>query len=91
MLGFKPRVGISRPFIRSLTETLLRQTTLPIIAVRRPARGSLSHRIIVPIVDDVLSKLAVNEALGSGRRFHSTLVFCSLITSAPAKRPRAML
>jgi nucleotide-binding universal stress UspA family protein len=82
MLGFKPRVGILRPFIRSLTETLLRQTTIPIIAVRRPARGYLSHRIIVPIVDDVLSKLAVNEAIGIARRFHSTLVFCSLITSA---------
>ncbi len=82
MLGFKPRVGILRPFIRSLTETLLIQTTIPIVAVRRPARGYLTHRIIVPIVDDVLSQLAVNEAIGIAQRFTSTLVFCSLITSA---------
>jgi nucleotide-binding universal stress UspA family protein len=82
MLGFKPRVGILRPFIRSLTESLLTQTTIPIIAVRRPARGYLTHRIIVPIVDDVLSQLAVNEAIGIARRFHSTLVFCSLISDA---------
>jgi len=58
------------------------QTTIPIIAVRRPARGYLTHRIIVPIVDDLLSQLAVNEAIGIARRFHSTLVFCSLITRA---------
>lgn len=82
MLGFKPRVGILRPFIRTLTETLLVQTTIPIVAVRRPSRGFLTHRIIVPIVDDVLSQLAVNEAIGIAQRFHSTLVFCSLITKA---------
>ena len=82
MLGFKPRVGILRPFIRSLTETLLVQTTIPIVAVRRPARGYLTHRIIVPIVDDELSHLAVNEAIGIARRFASTLIFCSLITNA---------
>jgi nucleotide-binding universal stress UspA family protein len=82
MLGFKPRVGILRPFIRSLTHTLLTQTTIPIIALRRPARGYLTHRIIVPIVDDVLSQVAVKEAVGIAQRFHSTLVFCSLITSA---------
>jgi nucleotide-binding universal stress UspA family protein len=35
----------------------------------------------VPIVDDELSQLAVNEAIGIAQRFHSTLVFCSLITS----------
>ena len=82
MLGLRPRVGILRPFIRGLTEALLIQTTIPIVAVRRPSRGYLTHRIIVPIVDDLLSQLAVNEAINIARRFHSTLVFCSLITRA---------
>jgi len=81
MIGVAPRVGFLRPFIRSLAERILLETTLPLIAVRRPARGFLYRRIIVPIVDDPLSGIAVEHAVAQALRFQSTLVFCSLIGS----------
>jgi nucleotide-binding universal stress UspA family protein len=79
MIGVAPRVGFLRPFIRSLAERILLETTLPLVAVRRPARGFLSRRIIVPIVDDPLSGVAVEHAVAQALRFQSTLVLCSLI------------
>jgi nucleotide-binding universal stress UspA family protein len=78
VLGLAPRIGILRPFIRSLAEEILRETTIPLLAVRRPARGKLNRRILVPIVDDELSHLGVSYALELARNFRSSLFFCSV-------------
>jgi nucleotide-binding universal stress UspA family protein len=78
VLGLAPRVGILRPFIRSLAEEILRETTIPLLAVRRPARGKLNRRILVPIVDDELSRLGVSYAVDLAKSFRSALFFCTV-------------
>lgn len=78
VLGLAPRVGILRPFIRSLAEEILRETTIPLLAVRRPARGRLNRRILVPIVDDDLSQLGVTYAIELAKNFRSSLFFCTV-------------
>jgi nucleotide-binding universal stress UspA family protein len=78
ILGLAPRIGILRPFIRSLAEEILRETTIPLLAVRRPARGKLNRRILVPIVDDDLSHLAVTYAVALAQNFRSSLFFCTV-------------
>lgn len=78
VLGIKPRIGFLRPFMRSLAEEVLRETMIPLCVVRRPARGRLSRRILVPIVDDDLSDIAVRYATGLARNFRSTLYFCAV-------------
>jgi nucleotide-binding universal stress UspA family protein len=82
MIGLAPRIGILRPFMRSLAEGVLCETTIPLCVVRRPARGILTHRILVPIVDDALGRLAVGEAIRIALQFKSALVFCSLANGA---------
>ena len=78
MLGVAPRVGILRPFIRNIAEAILKETTIPVCCVRRPTRGFLTHRIIVPIVNDVLAAIAVAEAIKIALKFNSTLIFLQL-------------
>ncbi len=78
MIGLEPRIGILRPFVRSLAESILRETSIPLCVMRRPARGVLTRRIIVPIVDDALAQLAIDEAIKIATLFGSTLLFCSL-------------
>ena len=76
VLGVKPRIGLLRPFMRSLAQEVLRETMIPLCVVRRPARGRLSRRVLVPIVTDDLSQTAVEFATTLGRNFRSTLLFC---------------
>jgi nucleotide-binding universal stress UspA family protein len=78
VLGLAPRIGILRPFIRSLVEEVLRETTIPLCVVRRPARGKLNRRILLPIVDDELSHLGVTYGISLAQNFRSTLVFCTV-------------
>jgi nucleotide-binding universal stress UspA family protein len=78
VLGLEPRIGILRPFIRTLAEEVLRETMIPLCVVRRPARGRLNRRILVPIVDDELSHVGVMYALLLARNFRSSLLFCSV-------------
>jgi nucleotide-binding universal stress UspA family protein len=88
VLGLAPRVGILRPFMRSLAEEVLRETTIPLCVVRRPARGKLNRRILVPIVDDELSQLAVTYAISLAQNFRSALLFCTV--QPPAGEREAM-
>jgi nucleotide-binding universal stress UspA family protein len=78
VLGLEPRIGILRPFIRTLAEEVLRETTIPLLVVRRPARGKLNRRILVPIVDDELSHLGVTYAVSLAQNFRSSLLFCTV-------------
>jgi nucleotide-binding universal stress UspA family protein len=82
LMGIVPRIGILRPFVRNLVEGVLALSTTPLCAVRRPTRGFLTHRILVPIVFDALGKLAVDAAIGIAQQFKSTLVFCSIATGS---------
>jgi nucleotide-binding universal stress UspA family protein len=84
MMGLAPRIGILRPFMRNLAEGVLAQTTIPLCIVRRPTRGILTHRILVPIAGDELGRIAIDEAIRIAQQFKSTLVFCSL--AAPGNR-----
>ncbi len=78
MLGLEPRIGFFRPFIRTLAEEVLRETMIPLCVVRRPARGKLNRRILVPIVDDELSHLGVLYALRLALNFRSAVLFCTV-------------
>lgn len=78
VLGLAPRLGVLRPFIRSLAEKLLLETTIPLCVVRRPTRGTLNRRILVPIVDDELSHMGVTYALRLARDFRSKLFFLAI-------------
>lgn len=86
VLGLAPRVGILRPFMRNLAEEILRETTIPLCVVRRPARGKLNRRILVPIVDDELSHLGVLYAIELAKNFRSTLFFCT-VEGGSGERP----
>jgi nucleotide-binding universal stress UspA family protein len=91
MLGLEPRIGILRPFIRSLVGEVLRETTIPLCVVRRPARGKLNRRILVPIVDDELSHLGVTYAIALARGFRSALIFCCIEPDRDRSEGRAAL
>ncbi len=78
VLGAEPRVGLLRPFMRGLAHGILRETTIPLCVVRRPAIGYLARKILVPIVDDALSRIAIDYALTLARNFASKLLFCTL-------------
>ena len=82
VLGVAPRVGILRPFMQSLAHEILVKTTIPLCVMRRPAIGRLSHRILVPIVDDALSRHAIDYAITLAQDFKSTLLFCTLAESS---------
>lgn len=84
-LGIEPRVGFLRPFMRTLAHEILRHTTIPLCVMRRPAVGRLSHRILVPIVDDALSRVAIAYARELARNFDSTLLFCTLDESVATR------
>ncbi len=81
VLGVAPRVGLLRPFMQSLAHEILIKTTIPLCVMRRPALGRLSHRMLVPIVDDALSRYAIDYAITLAQNFHSTLLFCTLAGS----------
>lgn len=91
VLGVKPRIGLLRPFIRSLAEGVLRETMIPLCLVRRPARGMLSRRILVPIVGDELSEVAVRFAAELAANFRSTLFFCSVESAEDERAARPAL
>ncbi len=88
VLGVAPRVGFLRPFMQSLAHGVLRETTIPLCIVRRPAIGKLSRKILVPIVDDALSRIALDYAVTLARNFTSSLLFCALDEDA-AMQPAA--
>ncbi len=64
--------------MRSLAHEILKQSTIPLWIMRRAAIGRLSHKILVPIVDDALSRVAIAYAHDVARNFESTLLFCTL-------------
>jgi nucleotide-binding universal stress UspA family protein len=78
LLGMAPRFALLRPFLRSLAEELLLETTIPLCVVRGPTRGTLNRRILVPIVDDDVSHMGVTYALRLGRDFRSKLIFLAI-------------
>jgi nucleotide-binding universal stress UspA family protein len=81
MMGLAPRVGILRPFMRSLAERILRETDIPLCAMRRPARKKLSRRILVPLVNDETTEVAVDHAISLAVTLKATLVFCTVETN----------
>jgi nucleotide-binding universal stress UspA family protein len=77
-MGTHARTGIMRALNRSIAEEVLRRTTTPLCVVRRPATGKIHHRILVPVVDDDLSGMAVRYATGFAHAFGSCLLFCTI-------------
>jgi nucleotide-binding universal stress UspA family protein len=77
-MGTHARTGIMRALNRSIAEEVLRRTTTPLCVVRRPATGQIHHRVLVPVVDDDLSGMAVRYATAFAHAFGSRLLFCTI-------------
>ena len=88
VMGLAPRTGILRPFMRNIALGILLETSVPLCVVRRPARGFLRRRILVPIADDELADTAILAAIDMAQQFHSTLIFCSLANEAEQRFAR---
>ena len=82
VMGTHARTGITRALIRSIAEGVLRQTTTPLCIVRRQPVGERHKRMLVPVVDDDLSTLAIEFATQAAGSLGSRLLFCT-VDSAP--------
>ena len=78
MMGLAPKVGILRPFMRSIAEEILRNTKIPLLIMRRPARGYLTRRILVPLVNNDLCRIAIAHSIDIALQFRAVLIFCSV-------------
>jgi nucleotide-binding universal stress UspA family protein len=78
MMGLAPKVGILRPFMRSIAEEILRGTKIPLLIMRRPARGYLTRRTLVPLVNNELGRIAIAQAIDIALQFRAALIFCSV-------------
>jgi nucleotide-binding universal stress UspA family protein len=90
-MGTHARTGLMRALNRSIAEEVLRRTTTPLCVVRRPAIGKIHHRILVPIVDDDLSAMAVRYATELARAFGSRLLFCTVEDTRAASESKAFI
>jgi nucleotide-binding universal stress UspA family protein len=79
--GQNPRQSMFNPFMGSIVEQVLRKSNVPLCAVRRPARGYLNHRLLVPIADDDLRDSATAYAVDLAREHGSTICFCTVAAS----------
>lgn len=84
IMGTHARTGISRALNRSIAETVLRNTTTPLCIVRQPI-GERHRRILVPVVDDDLSSLAIDYATQAAQSIGSNLLFCTIDSAPTAK------
>lgn len=82
MVGQTPRQSRFNPFMSGIVEQILRKSTVPLCAVRRPARGYLNHRILVPLADDDLRESAVSYAVELAGAQGSTICFCTVSSSS---------
>jgi nucleotide-binding universal stress UspA family protein len=91
VIGTHGRTGIMRAITRSIAEEVLRQTTMPLCVVRRPAIGKIYNRVLAPITDDELWRDAVAYTTKLVRAFESSLLFCTVETSPDQKADIALL
>lgn len=78
VMGTAGRTGLMRALSRSIAEEILRRTTTPLCVVRRPVTREIHHRMLVPVVDDILSAMAISYAIDLGRAFGMRLLFCTI-------------
>jgi nucleotide-binding universal stress UspA family protein len=82
VLGRHADPPLIRLLTRNIVDEVLRTTTIPLCVVRRPRTGNIYHRILVPVVDDDLSRIATAYATSLAKTFGSTLLFCTIGGSA---------
>jgi nucleotide-binding universal stress UspA family protein len=90
VMGTHARTGITRALSRSIAESVLRQTTTPLCIVRKQPVGERYRRILVPVVDDDLSRFAIEFATESARSLGSRILFCT-VDSSPTKKTEEYL
>jgi nucleotide-binding universal stress UspA family protein len=79
MLGRHPDPPLMRLLTRNIVDEVLRTTTIPLCAVRRPRIGRVYGRVMVPVVeDDALARAATDYACALAKAFGSTLLFCTI-------------
>ena len=77
VLGRHPDPPLIRLLTRNIVDEVLRTTTIPLCVVRRQRTGTIYNRILVPVVDDDLSRIATAYATGLAKAFGSTVLFCT--------------
>jgi nucleotide-binding universal stress UspA family protein len=90
VMGTHARTGITRALIRSIAESVLRQTTTPLCIVRRQPIGDRHRRLLVPVVDDDLSTFAIEYTTHVAQSIGSSVLFCT-IDSAPTAQTQQYL
>ena len=82
VMGTHGRTGIARVLTRSIAEDVMRHTKTPICVVRRPAFGKPHQKILVPIVNDALGRLATHYAVELAQNFDLSLMFVTVADRA---------
>jgi len=89
-MGTHGRIPIAG-FVRSVADEVLRKTNTPLCVIRRPRRGKVYHRILVPVVDDQLSREGAAYAVDVARSFGSTLLFSTIPNGSHTLTPEGLL
>ena len=78
VMGTHARTGITRALNRSIAESVLRQTTVPLCIVRKQPVGERHRHLLVPIADDDLSAYTIEYATQAAHSLGSRLTFCTV-------------
>lgn len=78
MMGTHTRTGITRALNRSIAESVLRQTSVPLCIVRTQPVGERHRHLLVPVANDDLSTYTIQYATQAGSSLGSRLTFCTV-------------
>lgn len=85
VMGTHARTGITRALNRSIAESVLRQTTVPLCVVRKQPIGERHRHLLVPVADDDLSAYTIAYATQVAHSLGSRLTFCTVDSTPTAK------
>jgi nucleotide-binding universal stress UspA family protein len=90
-IGTHGRGAVARALMRSIADEIVEHSTIPLCVIRRPKIGRLTHRILVPFVDDELSEDASEYATSFAKAFGSELFFFTACDAVPRRKAEVML
>jgi nucleotide-binding universal stress UspA family protein len=84
-MGTHARIGITRALNRSIAESVLRQTTVPLCIVRKQPVGERHRHLLVPVANDDLSAYTIQYATQAAHSLGSRLTFCTVDSTRTAE------
>jgi nucleotide-binding universal stress UspA family protein len=88
VMGTHARTGITRALNRSIAESVLRQTTVPLCIVRKQPIGERHRHLLVPVANDDLSAYTIRYATQTAHSLGSRLTFCTVENTRTAETER---